>query len=88
MGKTSLIAIDAVIASAAAISLPAAAHSVVGVRIGVPLYVPPPPVIVYQPVQVARVWMPGHWEWQGDGHVWVPGYYAYPPRQRPCAYRY
>src|SRR3954467_4975230 len=21
-------------------------------------------------------WVPGHWEWQGDGHAWVPGYYV------------
>src|SRR4051812_35006143 len=21
-------------------------------------------------------WVPGHWEWQGDGHAWVAGSYA------------
>jgi hypothetical protein len=23
-------------------------------------------------------WVPGHWEWQGDGHVWVPGHKTLP----------
>ena len=23
---------------------------------------------------------PGHWEWQGNGHVWVPEHPALPPR--------
>jgi hypothetical protein len=23
-------------------------------------------------------WVPGHWEWQGNGHVWVPGHATLP----------
>lgn len=87
MEKRNLVAIAAVAASAA-IGLPATAHTMVGLRIGVPLYVQPVPVVVYEQVQVTRVWTPGHWEWQGDGHVWVPGYYSAPQRARPYAYRY
>jgi hypothetical protein len=82
MGTRSLLAIAAV--ASAAMGLPAAAHTMAGVRIGVPLYVTPPPVFVYEQVQVAPVWTPGHWEWQGDGHVWVPGYFANPQRRRPA----
>lgn len=24
--------------------------------------------------------VPGHWEWQGNGHVWVPAHPTLPPR--------
>jgi hypothetical protein len=26
----------------------------------------------------AAAWVPGHWEWQGNGHVWVPGHATLP----------
>ena len=37
---------------------------------------PPPPVIRYEPVPVARpgsVWVRGYWNWNGGGYVWIPG---------------
>jgi hypothetical protein len=27
-----------------------------------------------------RASVPGHWEWQGDGHVWVPAHPTLPAR--------
>jgi hypothetical protein len=32
----------------------------------------------YQPAP-QPVWVPGHWEWQGNRHVWVHGQYARGP---------
>jgi hypothetical protein len=29
---------------------------------------------------------PGHWEWQGDGHVWVPAHATLPPNVYSAAY--
>lgn len=29
----------------------------------------------YQPAP-QRVWVPGHWEWQGNRHVWIHGQYV------------
>lgn len=26
----------------------------------------------------STAWVPGHWEWQGNGHVWVPGHKTLP----------
>lgn len=37
---------------------------------------PPPPVMRYEPMPVARpgyVWVQGYWNWNGGGYVWVPG---------------
>jgi hypothetical protein len=34
------------------------------------------PAAIAPAAQPARVWVPGHWEWQGNGHAWVPGYFA------------
>jgi hypothetical protein len=62
----------------AAASGAAAAHASIGVQIGLPVYVAPAPVVVYEPVHATRAWVPGHWEWQGNGHVWVPAHYAAP----------
>lgn len=42
---------------------------------------PPPPR--YEAVPVMRpgqVWVPGHWEWRNNRHVWLAGYYT---RARP-----
>jgi hypothetical protein len=30
-------------------------------------------------VQQARVWVPGHWEWNGHRNEWVNGYYTVQP---------
>ena len=57
----------------------AAAHGYSAVRVAA--YVAPPlPVVVYPVVPVERQWMQGHWEWNGEGHVWVPGHWQLPPR--------
>ncbi|HSI55420.1 MAG: hypothetical protein ACAH21_13875 [Ramlibacter sp.] len=82
MGKKAIwISAAAALAAAAALgSAPAAAYTSVGVQIGFPaqVYVAPRPVPVYYPppVQPSGVWVEGHWEWQGNGHAWVPGHYA------------
>jgi len=37
-----------------------------------------PPAPVYERVPAPRrgyVWAPGHWEWRGHRHHWVPGYW-------------
>lgn len=51
---------------AALIATPASAHGAV--------YVAPPPAYHYSPPP-QPVWVPGHWEWQGNRHVWVHGQY-------------
>jgi hypothetical protein len=71
--------------AAAAFSGAAAAHTSVSVQIGSPIYTAPAPVVVYQPVRAERAWVNGHWEWQGNGHVWVPGRYR--PVHGTYAYR-
>jgi hypothetical protein len=45
-----------------------AAGAQIVVRIG-----PPPPPVRW-------VWVGGHHRWDGARYVWVPGYYAHPPR--------
>lgn len=64
MGKTIWIPAAAAIAcSGALLSMPASAHSTGG-------------VYPYAPAQqYGQVWVPGHWEWQGNRHVWVHGQY-------------
>ena len=37
---------------------------------------PPPPVLRYEPMPVARpghLWVQGFWDWNGVAYVWVPG---------------
>jgi hypothetical protein len=87
MDKKTWMLATAVLASATALmASPAAAYTSVGVQIGVPatVYVaPPPPPPVYQHAPAPRrghVWVPGHWEWQGNRHAWVQGVYM---RERP-----
>lgn len=56
--------------------LPAAA------QVGFYVDIAPPPVR-YEPVPYHRpgyVWVPGYWDWRGNGHVWVRGHYV---RDRP-----
>ncbi len=39
-------------------------------------YLPPPPPPRYERVPPPRrgmVWSQGHWEWNGNRHVWMPG---------------
>jgi len=52
---------------AALLSMPASAYT--------SGYVAPPPAYYYTPAP-QRVWVPGHWEWQGNRHVWVHGQYV------------
>jgi hypothetical protein len=66
MGKTIWIPAAAAIAcTGALLSMPVSAHSSVG---GYP-YAPSP--------HYGQVWVPGHWEWQGNRHVWVHGQYVH-----------
>lgn len=30
-----------------------------------------------------RVWVPGHWEWNGHRNVWIAGHYVYRPVHYP-----
>ena len=90
-GKTAAIASAALLAGAALLtSAPASAGTSVGVHIGfsqpvyaAPMYAPvyePVYTPVYQsaPVAYGQVWVPAHWEWQGNRHVWVQGYHTRP----------
>ena len=86
MSRKIWIAATAVLATATAlVATPAAAFTSVGVQIGVPatVYVapPPPPLYQYTPApRYGQIWVPGHWEWQGQRHVWTQGYFM---RERP-----
>jgi len=80
MIKTGFIAAALAVASLGAATTPAAAQTSISVQIGQP----PPPR--YEVVPVARpghLWVPGHWEWRGNRHTWVAGYYM---RARPGYY--
>jgi len=57
--------------------IPAASNAQVYVRIG-----PPAPVIEHYgpPPHPGYVWIAGYHRWDGARYVWVPGYYAAPPR--------
>jgi hypothetical protein len=82
MGKRTWIAAAALAGiAAAAISTQASAQTHFGVQIGIPapVYVTAPPAPRYEYVPAARhgyFWVPGHWEWQGNGHVWVRGHHV------------
>jgi hypothetical protein len=82
MSKTTLWmtgALAALAVSGAMVSVPAQAATSINVQIG-----PPPPR--YEVVPVVRpgyLWVPGHWEWAGNRHVWVAGHYL---RERPGFY--
>ena len=70
----------ALVSAGACVSLPAAANTSVGIQIGVPgpVYYAAPPAVVYEsapPPRHGHVWVPGHWEWQGNRHVWVKGFF-------------
>ncbi|MDB5873801.1 MAG: hypothetical protein JWQ07_3243 [Ramlibacter sp.] len=91
MGKRTvwICAIAALAGTAALGSAPAAAYTSVGVQIGIPapVYVSPAvPVYQYTPMAQGNVWVPGHWEWQGNRHSWVHGYYAHPRASYPTRY--
>ncbi len=50
-------------------------------RTGAPPYPPVPALIVEvlpkPPVsQTPLIWKPGHWDWTGNGYVWIPGEYV------------
>ena len=63
----------ALAAAGAMMRLPASAQTSINLQIGTP----PPPVryaVMPQPRR-GYVWVPGHWEWRGNRHVWKAGYY-------------
>ena len=63
----------ALAAAGAMMSLPASAQTSINLQIGTP----PPPVryeVMPQPRR-GYVWVPGHWEWRGNRHVWKAGYF-------------
>jgi hypothetical protein len=59
--------------------LPVASNAQVYVRVG-----PPAPVVEHYgpPPHPGYVWIAGYHRWDGARYVWVPGYYAAPPRPR------
>jgi hypothetical protein len=81
MKRTHWISAAAALAcTGALISTSAAAYTSVGVQIGVPaaVYVAPPPAPIYEHTPAPRhgqIWVPGHWEWQGNRHVWAQGHF-------------
>lgn len=82
MVKNRLIAVSLALAALGTASTAAMAQSAISVRIGPP----PPPAAEYQVVAPARpgyFWVPAHYEWRGNRHVWVQGYYL---RERPGYY--
>jgi hypothetical protein len=55
--------------SAAIVSLPATAKTVVDIEIAPPA----PRVEVVPEARVGYVWAPGYWRWNGHRHVWIHG---------------
>jgi len=90
MEKRNWIIAAALATAAAAIGTPAAAGTAIGLQIGIPAPVYAQPVyaqpVYAQPVYVQtapvavvpaqQVWVPGHWQWQGNVHAWVAGGYV------------
>jgi hypothetical protein len=75
MSKTAWIAGTAALALTAALAGTAAqAQQWRGHGYG---YVAPSPYV--QQVPPARVWVPGHWEWNGYRNIWISGYYEERP---------
>jgi hypothetical protein len=75
MGKGSRVA--AAVACGIALAQPPGAWAhVFGLHIAAAALVAPA-VSVKEP-RVRGEWVPGHWEWQGDGHVWVQGHTTLP----------
>lgn len=72
------------LAALAGTSVPGATPAQAGVYVGIYAPIAPPPpryeVRPYRPYAGA-IWVPGHWQWTGRGHVWVGGYWARPPRR-------
>jgi hypothetical protein len=54
-------------------------HAQVYVRVG-----PPPVRVERRPPSPSprHVWVGGFYRWDGRGYVWMPGYWARPPRPR------
>jgi hypothetical protein len=57
----------------------------VGVEVTIPRAPPPPrteviPVLPPDRIEVDH-WRPGHWRWDGDEYVWVPGRYVTRPQR-------
>ena len=69
-----------------AATAPSAQAFGIGINVGGPVVIPPPPQPVYYPPGPAyagpgpgAVWIDGHYEWDGARWVWYPGYWSYPP---------
>jgi hypothetical protein len=77
MGRGSSLAAVAATAIACMAAGEAAAHGF-SVRVASAVFVEP--VVSVKEVRAKGEWVPGHWEWQGDGHAWVPGHFTLPPR--------
>lgn len=92
MHKLALATALAIVGLGTVVSTPASAGVAVDVRIGLPLYAPPPPIVERVVVRPGRVWIPGYWRWGGARYVWIggywthprPGYRWYPPRWTGC----
>ncbi len=77
MIKTSLVAAALALASLGTATTAASAATSISVQIG------PPPAPYYEAAPAPRrgqVWLPGHWEWRGNGHTWIAGQFV---RARP-----
>ena len=75
MTKTAWIATTAGLALAASLA-GTAAHAQ---QWGGGGYYAAPPYVQHVPPPVQRIWVPGHWEWNGYRQVWVNGYYQVQP---------
>ena len=59
-----------------AISTCSQANSALDWSVTISSGMPPPPVLRYEPMPVARpghLWVQGFWDWNGVAYVWVPG---------------
>lgn len=71
--KRILIAAAAIAIGASALSTAHAAN--IGVHIAVGSAPPPVRYEVIPAPRPGRVWVPGHWDWNGRHHVWNPGHW-------------
>jgi hypothetical protein len=69
MAMRNRIVVAAIALSAAAVSLPGAARTLVEIQVAPPA----PRVEVVPPARVGYVWSPGYWRWNGHRHVWTRG---------------
>jgi hypothetical protein len=77
--RSSLVALLLAAASPIALTAPAHAQVVIGIRVAVA----PPVLPVYvQPALPGPgyIWAPGYWAWSASGYYWVPGTWVLAPR--------